>query len=218
MALQINELDPKKTALLVVDMQNDFVAKGAPLETKMGQEMLPRLKEILAFSRNAGISVIYTAHVHRKDGSDLGLYGEIYPPILEGACLIDGEKGAEIYPEVTPQEGEPIIKKHRYSAFYGTDLDIILRTKGIENLVIAGLTTEDCCFAAARDGMYRGYKVAFLSDVTGTYDYKDIGFGMVSAEEVHRVFLTVLGGSTAHVMTADEYMQKVESVTGAKQV
>ncbi|SFE53935.1 cysteine hydrolase family protein [Alteribacillus iranensis] len=211
MGLTIDRMDPKETALLVVDMQNDFVAKGAPLETPMGQEMLPTLKKVLDFSREEGISVIYTAHVHRKDGSDLGLYGEIYPPILEGACLIDGEKGSEIYPEVTPRDGEPVIKKRRYSAFFGTDLDIILRTKGVKNLVIAGLTTEDCCFAAARDAMYRGYKVAFLSDATGTYDYADIGFGKVPAEEVHRVMLTVLGGSTAHVMTAEDYMSKVNT-------
>src|SRR5690625_1704403 len=147
MALQIDKMDPKKTALLVVDMQNDFVAEGAPLETKMAQVNLPKLKEVLEFSRKTGVSVIYTAHVNRDDFSDVGLFGEIYPPILDHACLIDGTKGAEIFPEVAPLENEPIIKKHRYSAFYGTDLDIILRNKGIENLAIAGATTEDCCFA-----------------------------------------------------------------------
>lgn len=216
MSLQISMLNPEKTVLLVVDMQNDFVAKGAPLETEMGQKMLPKLKEVLDFTRKAGIEVIYTRHVHREDLSDVGLFGEIYPPILDRACLIDGHEGSEIYEEVTPKRDEIIIKKHRYSAFYGTNLDIILRTKGIENIVIAGLTTEDCCFAAARDGMYRGYKVAVLSDVTGTYDYKDIGFGMVPAEEVHKVFLTILGGSTAHVMTSDEYMQKVKTSETAR--
>ncbi|RST74155.1 cysteine hydrolase [Siminovitchia acidinfaciens] len=218
MGLKINQINPEKTALLVVDMQNDFVAAGAPLGTAMGQEMLPRLKQVLEFSRSKGISVIYTAHVHRRDGSDAGLFGEIYPPIAEGACLIDGTPGAEIYPEVAPLENEPVIKKHRYSAFFGTDLDIILRGKGIETVVIVGLTTEDCCFAAARDAMYRGYKVAFLSDVTGTYDYKDIGFGMVPAAEVHRVFLTVLGGSTAHVMTAEDFIQKVEDTVSVERV
>ncbi|WP_240373959.1 cysteine hydrolase family protein [Bacillus piscicola] len=217
MGLVINQIDPKKTALLVVDMQNDFMASGAPLETAMGQEFLPRLKEVLNFSRDKGISVIYTAHVHREDGSDMGLYGEIYPPVAERACLIDETPGTEIYPEVAPLENEPVIKKHRYSAFFGTDLDIILRNKGIETVAIVGLTTEDCCFAAARDAMYRGYKVAFLSDVTGTYDYADIGFGVVPAAEVHRVCLTVLGGSTAHVMTAEEYMQKVKETEKAEQ-
>lgn len=218
MGLQINQIDPKKTALLVVDMQNDFVASGAPLETAMGKDILPRLKKVLEFSRSKEISVIYTAHVHREDGSDMGLYGEIYPPVAERACLIDGTPGTEIYPEVAPLENEIVIKKHRYSAFFGTDLDMILRNQGIENVAIVGLTTEDCSFAAARDAMYRGYKVAFLSDVTGTYDYGDIGFGMVPAEEIHRVCLTILGGSTAHVMTVDEFMQKVEVTAEVEKV
>ncbi|GIN89378.1 hypothetical protein J22TS1_04290 [Siminovitchia terrae] len=93
MGLQINHIDPKKTALLVIDMQNDFVASGAPLETAMGQKMLPRLKDVLEFSRTKGISVIYTAHVHREDGSDMGLYEEIYPSVADRACLIDGTLG-----------------------------------------------------------------------------------------------------------------------------
>ncbi|GIN95450.1 putative isochorismatase hydrolase [Siminovitchia terrae] len=218
MGLQINHIDPKKTALLVIDMQNDFVASGAPLETAMGQKMLPRLKDVLEFSRTKGISVIYTAHVHREDGSDMGLYEEIYPSVADRACLIDGTLGTEIYPEVAPLENEIVIKKHRYSPFFGTNLDMILRNQGIENVAIVGLTTEDCCFAAARDAMYRGYKVAFLSDVTGTYDYGDIGFGKVPAEEVHRVCLTILGGSTAHVMKAEDFMQKVEGTEEVEQV
>src|SRR5699024_8407552 len=157
MGFTINNIDPKKTALIVVDMQNDFIAPGAPLETRMGQEMLPTLKRVLDFSRNEGITVIYTAHVHREDGSDLGLYGEIFPLIAEGKFLIDGQEGSKIYSEVAPQNNELLIKKPRYSPFFGTDLDIILRNKGIENVVITGVTTEDCCFATARDAMYLGY-------------------------------------------------------------
>jgi biuret amidohydrolase len=210
MGMRIEQIDPKKTAILVVDMQNDFIAQGAPLETPMGRRILPTLHRLLAFARETGMSVIYTAHVHREDGSDLGMFGEIYPPIAEGACLIDGRPGAEIYPEVAPQPREPVIKKHRYSAFFGTDLDIILRSKGIETVAITGVTTENCCHSAARDAMYLGYRVAFLSDATGTYDYPDTGFGQVPAEEVHRVTLALLNVSTAHVMTAEDFMHRVQ--------
>ncbi|HEY9281561.1 MAG TPA: isochorismatase family cysteine hydrolase [Eoetvoesiella sp.] len=210
MALNIDSIDPKKTALLVIDMQNDFVETGAPLETPMALEMLPRLMDLLGFCRNAGISVIYTRHVHRPDGSDMGLFREIYPGLGEGKALIDGQRGSELYAEVQPKEGEIVIKKHRYSAFFGTDLDIILRSKGITDVAIAGATTEDCCLATARDAMYRGYRVAFLSDATGTYDYPDIGYGAVSAAELHRVMLTVLGVTTAHVMKTEDFKAIVQ--------
>lgn len=125
---------------------------------------------MLNFSRKNGITVLYTAKVHRDDFFDVGFFGYISTD-YESSVFNRRIVGAEIYPEVAPQEVEHIIKKHRYSAFYGTDLDIILRTKEPENLAIAGLMTEDCCFATAYDAMYRGYKVSFLSDVTSTYDY-----------------------------------------------
>ena len=95
---------------------------------------------------------------------------------------------------------------------------MILRNQGIENVAIVGLTTEDCCFAAARDAMYRGYKVAFLSDVTGTYDYGDIGFGRFQRRKFNRVCFNDLGGSTAHVMKAEDFMQKVEGTEEVEQV
>src|SRR5699024_6205744 len=110
-------------------------------------------------------------------GSDVGLYGEIYPDIGKGNALIEGQRGAEVYADLTPQEGDIVVRKQRYSAFFQTNLDLILRTKGITHVAIAGATSEDCCLATARDAMYRDYRVAFLADAIGTYDYPDIGYG-----------------------------------------
>lgn len=211
MPMMIDRLKPESTALIVVDMQNDFIAPGAPLETPMGMELIPRLQKLLAHARRTGMKVIFTAHAHRRNGCDMGLFGEIYPPIKDRAGLVDEEPGVDIYPDVAPLAEEIVIKKHRYSAFFGTDLDIILRTEKIETVVITGVTTENCCHATARDAMYNGYRVAFISDATGTYDYPDVGYGAIPAQELHRVTLGVLGVSTGHVMTTDELISRTEA-------
>lgn len=205
MALKIDALNPDTTALLLIDLQNDFVEPGAPLETAMAYKSLPKLKELMAFCRQKGITLIYTRHAHDEDGSDMGLFKDIYPGLGQRQALIEGQRGAEIYQELAPQEGDIVVRKQRYSAFFETNLDLILRTKGIKDVAIAGATSEDCCLATARDAMYRGYRVAFLADVIGTYDYPDIGYGAIAAEDLHRMILTVVGVTTAHVMDADEF-------------
>jgi biuret amidohydrolase len=204
-----DNLDPATTAMIVVDMQHDFVAPGAKLQAPQATEMVPLLVDGLQFCREVGIRVIYTAHVHRSDGSDMGLYDDLYAPIAERTALVDGTPGADIFKDLLPAPGEHIIKKHRYSAFFGTDLDIILREWGIKTVVISGTTTECCCHATARDAMFRNYEVVFLSDATGTYDYQDFGQGSMSRDEVHRSTLIVLASSTADVMTTKEFKSRV---------
>jgi nicotinamidase-related amidase len=204
--LEIKKVDPKRTALLMIDMQNDFIAEGAPMETPAGRSIVPKLRELLTFCRNKGILVIYTAHVHRADKLDLGLLGEIWPPLGETLALVEGTPGAEIYPELTPREGEPLITKFAYDAFYGTKLDHILRINGIDTVIIAGVTTDNCCLSAARGALWRNYRVIFLSDGTATFDYPDIGMGAVSNAEVQRVVCTVIGVSTGGLMTIEALM------------
>jgi ureidoacrylate peracid hydrolase len=209
MPYQIDTINPKNTAMIVVDMQNDFVAVGAPMETPDARAMVPNLARALKFCRDVGIRVIYTTHAHRADGCDAGLFDDIWPPIASKAGLVDGTSGIEIYPDLAPAPGEHVIKKHRYSAFFGTDLDIILREWGIETVIVSGTTTENCCHATARDAMFRNYRVAFLADATGTFDYPDVGYGAMPAAEVHKATLAILSVSTAHVMTVQEMMQRV---------
>src|SRR6476660_4150926 len=213
--MQIDVIDPKKTAMIVVDMQNDFVAPGAAMETPAARAVVPKLAEALKICRDAGIRVIYTAHVHRRDGSDMGLYDDLYEPIADRTCLVDETPGIEIYKDLAPAKGEHIIKKHRYSAFFGTDLDIILREWGITTVIISGTTTENCCHATARDAMFNNYKVVLLSDATGSFDYPDVGYGAMSADEVHKATLCILAFSTAHVMTVDEFKTLIERGTTA---
>jgi ureidoacrylate peracid hydrolase len=199
--MQIDRINPAKTAMIVVDMQNDFVAPGGGLETPAARAMVPKLTEALQICRRAGIKVIYTTHAHRRDGSDMGLFDDLHPPVANRTATVDGTWGVEIYPDVAPAAGEHIIKKHRYSGFFGTDLDIILREWGVDTVIISGTTTENCCHATARDAMFHNYRVVFLSDATATYDYPDCGFGPMPNEQVHHATLVILAASTAHVMS-----------------
>ena len=207
----IESFDPKRTAMIVIDMQNDFVAEGAPLQAAQATAMAPLLAETLSFCRDRGIRVVYTAHMHRANGSDMGLYDDLYEPIAAGKALIQGTPGVEIYPSLSPAGDEIVIAKHRYSAFFATDLELLLREWGIDTVVISGTTTENCCHATARDAMFRNYRVAFLSDLTGTFDYPDVGQGALSAAEVHRMTLTILAFSTADVMTDAQFRERVVS-------
>src|SRR5437016_9244712 len=202
--MQIDVIDPKKTAMIVVDMQNDFVASGAAMETPAARAVVPKLADALKICRAAGIKIIYTAHVHRRDGSDMGLFDDMHPPIANRAALVDGTPGVDIYPELAPAPDEHVIKKHRYSGFFGTDLDMILREWGVDTVIISGTTTENCCHATARDAMFRNYQVVFLSDATATYDYPDRGYGAMPRSEVHHAALVILAASTAHVMSVTE--------------
>src|SRR5437899_323355 len=207
--MNIDVIDPNKTAMIVVDMQNDFVASGAAMETPAAREIVPKLAEALKMCRAAGIRVIYSAHVRRGDGCDMGLFDDMHPPIANRAALVDGTVGVDIYPELAPAPGEHVIKKHRYSGFFGTDLDIILREWGVDTLIISGTTTENCCLATARDAMFRNYRVVFLSDATATYDYPDRGFGAMPATEVHHATLVILAASTAHVMSVKDMQERI---------
>ena len=206
---KVGEVDPKRSALIVVDMQNDFLLPDAPLEVEDGRAIIPRVKRAIDFCRERGIRVVYTVHVHRADGSDLGLFRH-NSAIESGAALRDDAPGAEVHRDIAPKAGETVIKKHRYSGFYGTDLELVLRGAQIDTVIIAGTTTENCCHATARDAMFRDFKVVFLADATATFDYGDDGLGGLSSEQVHRASLIILGQSTADVMSVDEFVARVQ--------
>lgn len=109
---KVSQVDPSRSALIVVDMQNDFASIGAPLEVKAGRAMIPQLKRAIDFCRDAGNPVIYTAHVHRRDGSDLGLF-KFNTAIANGRALADAEPGAAIYSDIARRADELVIKENR---------------------------------------------------------------------------------------------------------
>lgn len=207
--------DPKRVALLVIDMENDFVRPGAPMHVPMATEVVPNIKRLIDACRSAGATVIYTAHVHGADRGDMGLMADFWPPINSQTALVDYTEGVEIYNEIKPQPGELVIKKHRYSAFYNTNLETQLRNRNIDTLIITGTVTNMCCESTARDAQYRDYKVIFVSDGTGTMDHPDLGAGAMPAEEVQKAVLTSLSFCIAEIASTNEVLAKLGAASAA---
>ncbi|MFD1360827.1 cysteine hydrolase family protein [Lentibacillus salinarum] len=214
--LKFDIVDMKKVAIMVIDMENDFVRPGSSMFVQMANDMLPNVKKLLDACRKEGATVIYTTHVHGKDRGDMGTMEAIWEPIREQTALVDNTEGIEIYEEIMPKERDLVIKKHRYSAFYNTDLETQLRNRGVETLIITGTVTNMCCEATARDAQHRDYQVIFVSDATGTMDHPGFGTGPMTAGEVQKATLTSLAMCTAEVASSEEVLKKIEA-TGLKE-
>ena len=175
------------SALLVVDMQRFFLDAASPTFTCGGVAILPTVKRVIDAFRRAGRPVIFTQHVHHPGDLDCGIMGWWW----EGKCL-EGSQESEVHPDVAPMPGEKVVFKHRYSAFYNTDLETVLRCLRVEDVVVSGVMTNMCCESTARDAFYRDYRVFFLADGTGTI-----------SEEMHLASLLNLAFGFAYVTTGD---------------
>jgi len=187
------QLNREKAALLVIDMQRFFLDPASPTFTCGGLAILPTLKRLIAAFRAAGRPVIYTRHVHHPDRLDAGIMGWWW----EGMCL-EGSAESEVHADLAPLPNEKVILKHRYSTFYNTDLETVLRCLKIEDLVISGIMTNMCCESTARDAYYRDYRVFFLADGTGSIN-----------EEMHLASLLNLAFGFAFVTTTDAVIQQL---------
>lgn len=176
-------------ALLIIDMQNYFVAEDGGMFIPASHEILPNIIKLQQTFRGKNRPVIFTSHSHYSpelDGGNLTWWWDSY-------CEA-GSYGAEIYPDIKPLENERVVHKHRYSAFEGTDLQIILHSLGITDLVITGVMTNLCCETSARDAFNKDYRVQFVCDAVATANddmhlatLKNISFGfapVVTATEV----------------------------------
>lgn len=187
------KLAKDKAALLVIDMQRFFLEPGSSAFTCGGLAILPTLRRLIAAFRRAGRPVIYTRHVHHPDGSDAGILGWWWDDMCR-----EGSPESEVHGEIAPLPGDKVVFKHRYSAFYNTDLETVLRCLGVEDLVISGVMTNLCCETTARDAYCRDHRVFFLADGTGTV-----------SEEMHLASLLNLGFGFAFVTTADKIIRQL---------
>jgi ureidoacrylate peracid hydrolase len=202
-------IEPSKTALVIVDMQNVFV-EGSPISAPEGLEVLDRLNRLAGLCHEVGIQVIYTAHVVRPDHSNIGTLGDLVPPVREG-LIDDGSITGDLHAGVHMSDSDILLKKPRYGAFDGTDLELILRHKGIDTLIIGGIATNVCCETTAREASVRDLKVLFLSDGTATFDLPDLGFGAITAQEVQNVTCSVISFFFGQVLTVNQAIEKIST-------
>jgi ureidoacrylate peracid hydrolase len=180
------ELDLARTAVVVVDMQNDFGADGgmfarAGTDVAASRRAIAPTAAVLAAARRAGVPVVYLKMGFRPDLSDAGppestnwlrhqLFGVgeavTAPDGSRGRQLIRGTWGTAVVDELAPEPGDVVIDKHRFSGFYETDLDAVLRQRGVAQLVFTGWTTSVCVESTVRDAMFRNYRCVVLEDCT----------------------------------------------------
>ena len=187
------QLNAGSSALLVVDMQVFFLDPASPTFTCGGEAILPNVGRMLHAFRQAGRPVIFTRHVHHPDHLDSGIMGWWW----EGMCL-EGSPESEVHPALAPLPGEKQVLKHRYSAFYNTDLETVLRCLKVEDLVITGVMTNLCCESTARDAYFRDHRVFFLADGTGSV-----------SEELHLATLLNLAFGFAYVTTTETILSQL---------
>ncbi|MGI5887908.1 MAG: cysteine hydrolase family protein [Oscillospiraceae bacterium] len=207
--MKLGKLDPKTTAVLVIDMQHDFLDPDSGVSVEMGRKFLPKMAEFLDKCRAKGVKLIYSQDVIRPDQSNMGKSGEFCEPIKQGKMCVEGSAGAEIDSRIAPKDGDILIKKQKYSFFFGTDLLNTLQTLGIKTTIITGVCTDCCVFQTARDAGQYNFDVGLLSDLTGTVGYDDIGYGSFTAEQVQACYLTTIALTTADVMTSDDFLSRL---------
>lgn len=209
------DLDRDHAALIIIDMQRDFVEPGGFGETlgnKVGllQAIIPATARLLAAFRAAGLPVIHTRECHRPDLSDCPPAKRdrgkpslrIGDPGPMGRILISGEPGADIIPELYPVEGEIVLDKPGKGAFYATPLGEILAERKIRQLVFAGVTTEVCVQTTMREANDRGFECLLATDATESYfpEFKKAAIDMITAQ----------GAIVGWVATVDQIVEALD--------
>ena len=190
-------IDLDRTALIIIDMQRDFLEPGG-FGAALGNDVsrltaaIGPIRSVLDAARAAGMLVIHTREGHRPDLSDAPPHKvERGDPALRigasgpmGRILVRGEAGHDIIPELYPIPGEPVIDKPGKGAFYQTDLELMLKNRGIQTLLVCGVTTEVCVNTTVREANDRGFRCIVLSDCCASYfpEFHAVGLAMIKAQ------------------------------------
>ncbi len=167
------KIDPAHTAIVVVDMQNDFCAEGGYLHGNLGCDMSAneplagRIMDLVGAARSAGALVMWIQANYEPRYLSGQALAKLAEKQIETVCCEGGTWGWDFY-RVAPEPGEPVIEKHTYSGFFGTELDRMLRFRGIRTLVMTGVATNVCVESTLRDGYFNGYYIVVPEDCVGS--------------------------------------------------
>lgn len=181
----------ERPALLIIDMQNDFVCEGSPYRVAGAAAVIPKIQEVLAEFRKRKLPVFHILRIHRPDGSDVEIIRQEKFKKLPFA--VAGTKGAAVIDELAPRAGEYILTKTRMSAFIGTELDLMLRTLGITTVVVTGIQTPNCIRTTVFDAIAYNYPAIIVDDAVGA-----------TTEEIHRANLRDMENIGVHVVKSND--------------
>jgi ureidoacrylate peracid hydrolase len=202
-------MDLEHIALIIVDMQNDFIHEngfiwkysegtGVPKNAlKQLRDPIPTIKQLADFFRSKGKEVVYIYTAWAADYSDVAIpLKKMHEKAKASGCLVEGSWGARIIDELTPQKTDHVVLKKAYGAFFQTSLDRVLRNLNIKTLVMTGVATNFCVETTTREAVAYGYEVIFVSDATATFD-----------PEGHQATLKVINMGFGEVMTTQEVIK-----------
>ena len=192
------EVKPEECALLVIDMQEDFVNPGGKMFVPQAYRMVPRLKKVIEACRELGVPVIYPTHTIPEDAA--ADFYEYWDPIREGG-IKEGTDGTKVYSGLERLPTERVIDaKHAYCSFAGTNLDYVLRNLGVKTIIISGTLTNFCCESTARSGYFLNYHVVFGSDINATDNAL-----------AHEASIRTLRRGFARIMSGDEIIDTLKN-------
>ncbi len=189
-------LDRSRTAVLIMDYQTDIVV-GFPLDH---DAFLARTNRVLAAARAAGLPVIHIRVAFRPGHPEIGARNQAFGEVKQTGRFAEGNPGAEIHAAVAPQAGDIVVTKRRVSAFAGSDLELILRARGLDTLVLFGLATSGVVLSTVRQAADADYRLIVLADCCGDRN-----------AEVHRVLIEKVFPRQAEVATADAFLEKLRA-------
>ena len=179
--MKLETLEPKPTALIIVDMLNDFVRADGALVVPEAKKLIPNQKKILEKARQIGFEILFLADNHMPDDPEF----KIWPP-----HCVQGTHGAKVVDELSPLKSEKVIPKRRYSGFFGTDLDLTLREAGIERVILVGVLTDICVMYTSADASARNYEVIVVSDATASIKEENHLNALTHMKDIHNSAIT----------------------------
>jgi nicotinamidase-related amidase len=179
------DLDPHRTALIVVDMQRDFVSEGGALRVPTAHGTIPEIQRLLTLARDAGMRVVFTQDTHGENDPEFRIWPE---------HAREGSWGWEIIDELAPRPGETVLRKLRYDAFYGTPLDHLLRQWGIRTLVLCGTVANICVHYTAASAALRWYDIIVPHDAVSALDPFDLAASLRQTSFLFAGMVTTVSG------------------------